>query len=227
MAIITATNNGQWVGLYQEGDIRLICKTAVEKSEIFNREMDIITDLVVSINNLNVYQASSVHMPYNYEGLISIVNFVEKVVTYIKYTDDGMHARKRFLDKFFIDKNVTHLDIYYRNKIRELKQEDEDMKQQAINKEIAGLKEDIRKEYNKLGYAVTYNYSSIFIIDKKHSSDDVISRQDSFLEIFEEKNIRDDKTKTREQFLYKHIARDFNNDEYIKTLKKELEIIAL
>lgn len=223
MAIIKDLYDNKWIGLYEEDNIKLFCKIATYKSEFLNISYDIITGITILKDNKVIYQRNNIHMAYNEKKYISISNYVEKIACYIKHTEDDPYWINKFLDKLFIDLNTINIEIYYRNKTREIEEKkriEESNKEEEI---VSKLKKDIQEAYNNKGYAATYGLFDIYIIDKKHSTNEIIKNQNNYFDTFHERNMRDDKSEVRNQFLYKHITTNHRGYETIIQLQNILQ----
>lgn len=222
MAIVKDLYDNKWIALYEEDNIRLFCKMAIYKSEYLNIEYDIITAITVLKDNKVIYQRKGIHMAYNEKEYISISNYVEKIACYVKNTEEDPYWINKFLDKLFIELNTIKIEIYYRNKTREIEEKKKIEANRIEEEEVKQLKNNIQEAYNNLGYAVTYGLYDIFIIDKKHS-EKIIKEQNNYYDVFNQTSRHEDKTDIRKQFLYKHIETNFRGNETIEQLQNILQ----
>jgi Fe-S cluster assembly scaffold protein SufB len=105
-------------------------------------------------------------MAYDKEGLISIVNYAEKILFYLYYETCDTWWKRLYLDKLFTNMNTLKLELYYKNKIRELKGKQQRKETEQIRNNIDTLKEEIRNKYNQQGIAVFYNLFDIYLLNE-------------------------------------------------------------
>lgn len=221
MAITKTLYNNQYISLYTEDNITIWAKMAIYNS-IFNEEYEIITDVVITKDNIKnvIYKASNIHMAYNKEGLISISNYVEKVVKYLTNTTSDNYWQKIFLDKFFIESKTTSLELTYK---RILKQEEEQksiLQAKETRNKIEELKTEVQKYYNNKNNVVIYDLFNLVIL-KNDNKYNFIKKQNnkSFSEFI--LNSIENNSNTIIEYVIKIIKLEWNKDD-IKILNELL-----
>lgn len=165
MAIVKMLHDNKFIGIYEENNLRLIAKMAEYKSSL-NEVYDIITEVKIinTLDNSIVY-SSNTHMAYNSDGLISIVNYAEKILFYLHHEKCDMYWKKLFLDKLFQNMLTTGIELYYNRVSKQLQEEKTREEYKKLNEKIDSLQSEVQKIYNNKGMAVFYNTHNMYIIN--------------------------------------------------------------
>lgn len=225
MPVIKTLHDNQFIGIYEEGSVRIIAKLALYESVISDRQYEILTEIKILDNKNNkIFYEGNTSIAYDTEGIVSIVNYAEQLALYANNCIKNMgenydiYWSNLFISKF-LKGSTTGLEIYYNRAIREQKDQDRIKLYHDNQNKIKELVSKIQVEYNKRDQACIYNFKSLCIFKKDRS---IIDRQGD-MKLCE---MIDKYPELEEKYIHRRIDLDVSlNVKTIEILKREIKLL--
>ena len=211
----TSNNTNNFIGLYEEGNIRIIGTLETYTSNLFNKEYDIITSLKIldTTKQETLYTITGLSTPFNhnYLDIIDGAKFIDMIPLYIN-SDIPDYIKTNFLNNVFTHSNFYKLESFHKRESKRLEESKQLEELNNTRKDIDSKLLEVQEHYNNKGMAAVHGLFDLFIIDDiKHKNLTI-----DFL-----KKLKFDNEELYNRHVIKHIKLEWNKSD-IKILNSLL-----